>query len=115
MTRDEVDTWLSGVIESGIMSFHSVCGNCRNSPTMLLFASVSKPDKYQRACQLIKEGTVSFKPQYHKVETMTLGYPVNNYTLMGGDIEIREAFCSRKCFFDYIYEHQGELIELITQ
>ena len=62
---------------------------------------------------MLKNGFVEwepFEPSHKMVNRVERNSPHSD-----GITFLRDAFCSKECFINYIYDHQAEIIELITQ
>ena len=115
MTKEEIKLWLGPIHETVAWDSVSSCSQCSSSYTINLFFISEETPKFRKIGALLKRGVINYQPRYKETVSYSGGMREIHLTFVGGSIHIKEAFCSGRCFIDYICDHQAELVELITQ
>lgn len=96
--------------ERNMQMFDTVpCNQCGIESGNLLMYTHHDPF-FHRLVGILKGGWSGFEPRYH-----TVGYGDQVQKIYVGGTGYLIGFCSKRCYIDYICDHQAELVELITQ
>lgn len=113
MTKDEVEKLFED--EKATHDQFSVsgtpCNACNKNYTQMILTTRYR-ELFNSLIYILNNGFTEWAPFDTTVKTKT-GLKYVPYK--EGITFLREAFCSKECFINYIYDHQTDIVELITQ
>lgn len=113
MTREEVEKWYEDISAyMGEVHIEALCNHCDKKGTVLL-STTKNAERYFYLGPVMKNGDIDWKTIVN--DNAYYSYNEIRREVYGHLLIITKAFCSKECFIDYMYEHQPELVELITQ
>ena len=115
MTKEEIEKIFGYTEESNPQMIPAICCVYCKSKVTAVISTTDKPflGKLYSFLNIVNQGKVFYSPQIY---TYTTAHgAVEKRSLGPSIVSLEGMFCTKNCLVNFFFEHQHDMVELITQ